>query len=63
MTTKYSEMKDLSAKEIMKRVGELKSEMFNLKFSKHTSGLESLNKLRDAKKTVARLLTALNAKK
>ena len=53
----------MSDGEILKRVTELKSEMFNLKFSKHTTGVENPNKIKEIKKDIAKMLTAKNAKK
>lgn len=60
---KYSDAAGMSEKDIRAKVATLKSEMFNSKFAKHTVGTSSAQNLRGLKKDVARLLTALNAKK
>ncbi len=60
---KYSEAAKMSKKEILDKVAVLKTEMFNAKFSKHTVGLEKSHSKRGLKKDIARLLTAMNAKK
>jgi large subunit ribosomal protein L29 len=56
------EIKSLDALAINTKVGELKKEIFNLKFSKSTTGVDKSHKLVELKKDVARLLTVLNSK-
>lgn len=46
-----------------KKVAELKTQIFNEKFKKHTTGAEKPHVLKNLKKDVARLLTAENSKK
>jgi large subunit ribosomal protein L29 len=60
---KYSEAAKLSKKDILEKVAVLKTEMFNAKFSKHTVGVDKPHTKRVIKKDIARLLTAMNAKK
>mgnify|MGYP003390549210 CR=1 FL=1 len=60
---KYSDAASMSEKDLRAKVATLKSEMFNAKFAKHTTGTSSAQGLRTMKKDVARLLTAINAKK
>jgi large subunit ribosomal protein L29 len=60
---KYSEAAKMSKKDILERVAVLKTEMFNAKFSKHTVGVDKPHTKRVLKKDIARLLTAMNAKK
>lgn len=60
---KYSEIKNLDAKSILKKVSELKNQLFTLKLQKLTTGLEKSSEFKNIKKDIARLLTALNAKK
>jgi len=60
---KYSDAAGMNEKDLRAKVATLKSEMFNAKFAKHTTGTSSADSLRTMKKDVARLLTALNAKK
>jgi large subunit ribosomal protein L29 len=59
---KSSEITKLSTKEITERVATLKTELFNSKFTKFTTGTEKPHKVKLLKKNIARLLTALNAK-
>jgi ribosomal protein L29 len=44
-------------------VAELKTQIFNLKFNKHTSGIEKPHKIKALKKEIARILTKQNATK
>lgn len=60
---KYSEAAAMNEKDIRNKVAVLKNEMFNAKFAKHTVGTASAQGTRNIKKDIARLLTALNAKK
>jgi large subunit ribosomal protein L29 len=56
-------IRSLSAIDIDKKVDELKTQIFNLRIQKFTSGLEKPNELKDMKKTIAKLLTVKNEKK
>ncbi len=58
-----SEISKMSAKEIMEKVAKAKADHFNLKFTKFTTGNEKPHLAKSLKKDIARLLTALNAKK
>lgn len=60
---KTSDISKLSAKEITEKVATLKSELFNTKFNKFTTGTEKPHTVKDLKKDIARLLTFKNAKK
>ena len=60
---KSSEITKLSVKEITQRVATLKSELFNSKFNKFTTGTEKPHVVKALKKDIARLLTALSATK
>jgi len=44
-------------------VAELKTQLFNLKFNKFTSGVEKPHKIKALKKEIARILTKQNATK
>lgn len=59
---KASEISKLSEKEISEKVVSLKAELFNNKFNKFTTGSDKPHKVKEAKKDIARLLTAKNAK-
>ena len=60
--TSYVELNKLDEKSLTKKAAELKKEVFELKFSKTTSGLEKSHILKQKKKEVARVLTALKSK-
>jgi large subunit ribosomal protein L29 len=60
---KTSDISKLSAKEITEKVATLKSELFNKKFNKFTTGTEKPHTVKQLKKDIARLLTLKNAKK
>lgn len=60
---KSSEISKLSEKELTEKVATLKTELFNQKFNKFTTGTEKPHTVKVLKKDIARLLTALNAKK
>lgn len=57
---KTSEISQLSEKEILEKVATLKTELFNNKFNKFTTGNEKTHLVKDTKKDIARLLTQLN---
>ncbi len=60
---KSSEISKLSVKEITEKVASLKTELFNQKFNKFTTGTEKPHTVKALKKDIARLLTFKNAKK
>jgi ribosomal protein L29 len=60
---KTSEISKLSEKEIVEKVATLKSELFNSKFNKFTTGSDKPHLVKEIKKDIARLLTSLNARK
>ena len=57
MTT--NEMRKLSTEEINKKIAESKEELFNLRMKQATGSLENPSRIRDLRKTVARLKTIL----
>ena len=54
---KASELRDLDDKELTKRVGELRKELFGLRFSNATGELDDTAGLGRAKRDLARALT------
>lgn len=60
---KTSEISKLSAKEVTEKVASLKSELFNTKFNKFTTGNEKPHMVKQLKKDIARLLTFQSATK
>ena len=59
---KNQEIKKLSIDELKNKVNSLKKDLFNFRFRKVNSQLESTAKVTSLKKDVAKLLTALNKK-
>jgi large subunit ribosomal protein L29 len=56
---KVSEMRELSQEELQKELSELKSELFKLRFQLVTNQLENPMKLKDVKKSIARIKTVI----
>ena len=56
---KASEIREKSQSELQKELGELKSELFKLRFQLATNQLENLMKLNDVKKSIARVKTIM----
>jgi large subunit ribosomal protein L29 len=56
---KASEMRDKTQEELQKELSELKSELFKLRFQLVTNQLENPMKLKDCKKSIARVQTVL----
>ena len=57
--TTAAELRGLSRSELDRRVGELKEELFGLRFSNATGQLESHGRLRAVRKDIARIFTVL----
>ncbi|MBL0225005.1 MAG: 50S ribosomal protein L29 [Geobacteraceae bacterium] len=56
---KPSELRKLSADELVKKQGDLTQELFNLKFQLHTGRLENTSKLKSIRKDIARVSTLI----
>ena len=54
-----TEIRKLSNEEIIKKIDENKTELFNLRFSQATGSLEKPSKIRELRKEVARMKTIL----
>ena len=59
---KNKEIKKLTVDELKNKVNSLKKDLFNFRFRKVNSQVESSAKVSQIKKDVAKLLTALNQK-
>ena len=57
-----NEIRELSLEELEVKVNELKQELFNLKFQKTLGPLQNTAKIRDVKRTIARLKTVVTEK-
>jgi large subunit ribosomal protein L29 len=59
---KAQSMKEMSPDEIRTRVGELREELFNLRFRNSMRQLDNPLKIRESRREMARLLTVLREK-
>lgn len=59
---KASEIRDLNAEEIQRKVADMKEALFNLRFQHAVGQLENPKKIGETKRDIARLKTILNAK-
>ena len=60
---KINKIRDMSSPELEKELGELKSELFKLKFSLATNGLDNPMKIKEVKKDIAKINTVLTERK
>jgi large subunit ribosomal protein L29 len=56
---KASEIKDLSMEEMLRKLDDLKEELFNLRFQHETGQLENPQKMKQAKRDIARVKTII----
>ena len=56
---KINKIRDMSSPELEKELVELKSELFKLRFSLATNGLDNPMKIKEVKKDIARVNTIL----
>lgn len=54
---KIKEVRDLSAADLEKKLAELKEELFNIRFQMATGQCENPTKVREIKKSIARIKT------
>ena len=59
---KKQEIKKLSKDEVIKNIDKLKKDLFNFRFQKINSQVTDPSKIRQTKKTIARLKTTLKGK-
>ena len=60
---KINKIKEMSSPALEKELGELKSELFKLRFSLATNGLDNPMKMKEVKKDIARINTILTQRK
>ena len=60
---KTNEIKKMSTEEIIKKIDELKSELFDMRMKQATAALEKSHKINEDRKTIARLKTVLAERK
>lgn len=56
---KINKIKEMSSPELEKELTELKNELFKLRFSLATNGLDNPMKIKEVKKDIARIKTVL----
>ena len=56
---KINKIKEKSSPDLEKELGELKNELFKLRFSLATNGLDNPMKIKEVKKDIARIKTVL----
>jgi len=59
---KAGSIREMSVDEINTRIGELREELFNLRFRNGLKQLDNPLKIRESRREMARLLTVLNEK-
>ena len=60
---KINKIREMSSPELEKELGELKTELFKLRFSLATNGLENPMKKKEVKKDIAKINTVLTERK
>ena len=60
---KINKIREMSSEDLNKELCELKNELFKLKFSLATNGLDNPMKIKDVKKDIARINTILTERK
>ncbi len=56
---KASEIKEMSLEEMQRKVGDLKEELFNLRFQHEIGQLENPQKMKQTKRDIARINTII----
>ena len=56
---KNNKIKEMTSPELEKELGELKSELFKLRFSLATNGLDNPLKVKEVRRNIARIKTEL----
>ncbi len=60
---KINKIREMSSPDLEKELGELKTELFKLRFSLATNGLDNPMKIKEVKKDIARINTILTERK
>ena len=58
-----NKIREMSSPDLEKELGELKTELFKLKFSLATKGLENPMKIKEVKRDIAKINTILTERK
>ena len=59
---KASELREMTTEQLNAKLGELKEELFNLRFQLEVKQLENPHKIKDVKHDIARVMTVLSEK-
>ena len=54
------EIRNMKTEDLLKEVDSLKKELFDLRFERATGSIENPMRIREIKKTIARILTVVN---
>ena len=60
---KINKIREMSSPELEKELGELKTELFKLRFSSKTNGLDNPMKIKEVRKDIAKINTVLTERK
>ncbi len=60
---KINKIREMSSPELEKELSELKTELFKLRFSLATNGLDNPQKIKEVRKDIARINTILTERK
>ena len=60
---KINKIREMSSPDLEKELGELKSELFKLRFSLATNGLDNPMKIKEVKRDIAKINTVLTERK
>ena len=52
---KSNELRELTTEELVKKIEEMKEELFNLRFANATGNLEKPSRMNEVRKTIARI--------
>ncbi len=59
---KANEMQNMTVEELAKKLGDLKEELFNLRFQHSINQLDNPHRIDDVKKDIARVMTVMRQK-
>ena len=60
---KISKIKEMSSPELEKELSELKTELFKLRFSLATNGLDNPSRIKEVKRDIAKINTIITERK
>ena len=60
---KINKIREMSSPELEKELAELKTELFKLRFSLATNGLDNPMRIKEVKRTIAKINTVLTERK